>query len=262
MRRYVRDRDLRAKLTPHYRPGCKRILISSDFYQAVADPRTELITEGVARVTGHSIVTVDGTERDVDAIVLATGFHVDGFVPLCRHQGRPRRRSGRPMEPRRGGGPSRHHRCRCAQPFLPARAQHRAGTQLGGLHDRIADPLRRFGDRCGGQGRKLRRLHPHAPPRTRSTRSCSTTFRGRCGTPAGAVAGTSTNTVSTGRCGRGWLPSTGWPPGGSSLRSTGSSASATTRRHNMSASEPLSHPTGSVCRAGSGDHSPGARRAK
>jgi cation diffusion facilitator CzcD-associated flavoprotein CzcO len=80
MRRYVRDPDLRAKLTPHYKPGCKRILISSDFYQAVADPRTELITEGIARVTDHSIVTVDGTERDVDAIVLATGFHVtDSF---------------------------------------------------------------------------------------------------------------------------------------------------------------------------------------
>lgn len=81
MRRYVRDPKLRAKLTPQYKPGCKRILISSNFYQAVADPRTELITEGIARVTEHSIVTVDGAERDIDAIVLATGFHVtDSFT--------------------------------------------------------------------------------------------------------------------------------------------------------------------------------------
>jgi cation diffusion facilitator CzcD-associated flavoprotein CzcO len=76
MRRYISDRKLRAKLTPHYAPGCKRILISDNFYQAVADPRTELITDGIARVTPHSIVTADGVERPVDAIVLATGFHV------------------------------------------------------------------------------------------------------------------------------------------------------------------------------------------
>ena len=80
MRRYISDPELRAKLTPHYRAGCKRILISDNFYQAVANPKTELITDGIARVTPHGIVTVDGTERPVDAIVLATGFHVtDSF---------------------------------------------------------------------------------------------------------------------------------------------------------------------------------------
>jgi cation diffusion facilitator CzcD-associated flavoprotein CzcO len=76
MRRYISDPELRAKLTPSYRAGCKRILISDNFYQAVADPKTELITEGIARVTRDSIVTVDGTERKVDVIVFATGFHV------------------------------------------------------------------------------------------------------------------------------------------------------------------------------------------
>ena len=76
MRRYVTDPALRAKLTPRYRPGCKRILISDNFYQAVADPITEVITDGIARVTRGGIVTADGTERAVDAIVLATGFHV------------------------------------------------------------------------------------------------------------------------------------------------------------------------------------------
>jgi cation diffusion facilitator CzcD-associated flavoprotein CzcO len=76
MRRHVSDPKLRAKLTPDYAPGCKRILISSNFYQAVVDPKTELITDGIAHVTPHSIVTTDGVERPVDAIVLATGFHV------------------------------------------------------------------------------------------------------------------------------------------------------------------------------------------
>ena len=76
MRRYISDPELRAKLTPRYRAGCKRILISDNFYQAVAHPKTELITEGIARVTRNGIVTVDGIEHDVDAIVFATGFHV------------------------------------------------------------------------------------------------------------------------------------------------------------------------------------------
>jgi cation diffusion facilitator CzcD-associated flavoprotein CzcO len=76
MRRHVSDPKLRAKLTPSYRAGCKRILISDNFYQAVADPKTEVITDGIARVTRDGIVTVDGAEHQVDAIVCATGFHV------------------------------------------------------------------------------------------------------------------------------------------------------------------------------------------
>jgi cation diffusion facilitator CzcD-associated flavoprotein CzcO len=76
MRRHISDPELRAKLTPSYRAGCKRILISDNFYQAVADPKTELITDGIARITTEGIVTVDGTERTADVIVFATGFHV------------------------------------------------------------------------------------------------------------------------------------------------------------------------------------------
>ena len=76
MRRYISDSALRKKLTPTYRAGCKRILISDNFYQAVADPKTEVIPAGSARVARDGIVTVDGTERDIDAIVCATGFHV------------------------------------------------------------------------------------------------------------------------------------------------------------------------------------------
>ena len=81
MRRYVADPVLRAKLTPHYRPGCKRILLSDNFYQAVANPKTKVITDSIARVTPHGIVTADGAEREVDTIVFATGFHVtDSFT--------------------------------------------------------------------------------------------------------------------------------------------------------------------------------------
>ena len=56
---------------------------SPDYYQAVADPKTELITDRIARVTPTGIVTVDGTEHPVDVIVLATGFHVtDSYTYL------------------------------------------------------------------------------------------------------------------------------------------------------------------------------------
>ena len=81
IRRSVRDKELRARLTPHYRAGCKRILNSSTYYQAVADPKTELVTDRITRITRDGIVTADGTERKADVIVYATGFHVtDSFT--------------------------------------------------------------------------------------------------------------------------------------------------------------------------------------
>lgn len=76
IRRSVKDRELRRKLTPNYRIGCKRILNSSTYYGAVADPKTEVITDHIARITPDGIVTADGTERPVDVIVFGTGFHV------------------------------------------------------------------------------------------------------------------------------------------------------------------------------------------
>jgi cation diffusion facilitator CzcD-associated flavoprotein CzcO len=74
--RSVRNRELRRKLTPHYRIGCKRILNSSTYYGAVADPKTKLITDGITRITRDGIVTADGAEHRADVIVYATGFHV------------------------------------------------------------------------------------------------------------------------------------------------------------------------------------------
>ena len=76
IRRHVADPALRRKLTPTYRAGCKRILYSDNYYRAVADPRTEVITDRIARLTRDGIVTADGTERKADVIVFATGFHV------------------------------------------------------------------------------------------------------------------------------------------------------------------------------------------
>jgi cation diffusion facilitator CzcD-associated flavoprotein CzcO len=76
LHRQVRDPKLREALTPGYTIGCKRILISNDYYPAVAAPNAELVTSAIAEVRPGSIVTRDGIERPTDTIVLATGFHV------------------------------------------------------------------------------------------------------------------------------------------------------------------------------------------
>lgn len=72
----VRDPELRARLTPGYAVGCKRILVSNDFYPALQQPNVELVTEPIREVDGCALVTADGARREVDAIILATGFHV------------------------------------------------------------------------------------------------------------------------------------------------------------------------------------------
>ncbi|WP_407688210.1 flavin-containing monooxygenase [Mycobacterium sp. HUMS_1102779] len=88
IRRSVKDRELRRKLLPHYRIGCKRILNSSTYYRAVADPKTQLITEHIARITPDGIVTADGVEHKADVIVFATGFHVTDSYTYVQIKGR------------------------------------------------------------------------------------------------------------------------------------------------------------------------------
>jgi cation diffusion facilitator CzcD-associated flavoprotein CzcO len=72
----VPDPELRAKLTPTYDLGCKRVLPSNDFYPAVARSNVSLVTEKIIEVRPDSVVTADGTAHRVDTVLLATGFHV------------------------------------------------------------------------------------------------------------------------------------------------------------------------------------------
>ena len=76
----IKDDELRAKLTPDYPFGCKRTLVCSDFYKAMLRDNVELVADGIERVTPDSIVTTDGRERRVDAIVLATGFKATEYL--------------------------------------------------------------------------------------------------------------------------------------------------------------------------------------
>jgi cation diffusion facilitator CzcD-associated flavoprotein CzcO len=76
----IPDPALRAALTPDYRLGCKRILLSNDYYPALLRPNVELVTEGIAAVTPRGVRTRDGVEREVDAILFGTGFSATQYL--------------------------------------------------------------------------------------------------------------------------------------------------------------------------------------
>ena len=70
----VADPELRARLTPDYELGCKRVLLSDDYYPSLCRPNVDVITEPISMVTPRGVVTADGTEHPADTIVVATGF--------------------------------------------------------------------------------------------------------------------------------------------------------------------------------------------
>jgi cation diffusion facilitator CzcD-associated flavoprotein CzcO len=75
LRRAVADPALRARLTPDYTLGCKRVLLSNDYLPALTRPNVELVTAGIREVRPHGILTDDGVEHPADTIIFGTGFH-------------------------------------------------------------------------------------------------------------------------------------------------------------------------------------------
>lgn len=94
LRTQIRDRRVRDALRPDYVIGCKRMGISSEYYRALDRPHAELVTEPIRAVTETGVITADGVRRDVDAIVLATGFRANEFVAPMGVRGR----GGRDLE--------------------------------------------------------------------------------------------------------------------------------------------------------------------
>jgi cation diffusion facilitator CzcD-associated flavoprotein CzcO len=84
----VEDPALRARLLPDHPWGCKRPLLSNDYYPAFNRPNLELVTDPIERITPAAVVTRDGRERAVDTLVLATGFAATRFLSAIDVTGR------------------------------------------------------------------------------------------------------------------------------------------------------------------------------
>jgi cation diffusion facilitator CzcD-associated flavoprotein CzcO len=76
----IDDPELRAKVTPRDEVGCKRLMLTDDWYPTLTKPNVELVTDRIAAVTPAGIRLEDGAERPADVLVLATGFKTHGFV--------------------------------------------------------------------------------------------------------------------------------------------------------------------------------------
>jgi cation diffusion facilitator CzcD-associated flavoprotein CzcO len=74
LERQIEGPKLRAALKPSYELGCKRVLVSDDFYPTLNRSNVELVTEAIAEVREHSVVTADGVERPIDVLIFGTGF--------------------------------------------------------------------------------------------------------------------------------------------------------------------------------------------
>ena len=86
--KYIKDAELRKKLTPNYRLGCKRVLLSNNYYPALAQANVDVVTDGIEKFTANSVITKDGEERKIDAVILGTGFHVADSFQYYNVQGK------------------------------------------------------------------------------------------------------------------------------------------------------------------------------
>ena len=140
-KRELPDPELRARATPDYEIGCKRILFSSDWYAALRRDNVELVNGAVQRATPSGVVGADGVERDADTIIWGTGFDTSRFTSpmdaLRAGGARARRCLGR--LPRRL---PRHHGRRLPEHVPALRPAHEPRLGLGPLHARVPVQLR------------------------------------------------------------------------------------------------------------------------
>ncbi|MGN6168615.1 MAG: flavin-containing monooxygenase [Solirubrobacteraceae bacterium] len=104
MRLQLKDPDLRRKAWPDYTFGCKRVLFSSHYLPALQRPGVELVTEPISHLTTGAVVTADGVQRKVDAVIYATGFRAREFMLPMEVVGR----GGRQLREVWAGAPHAH----------------------------------------------------------------------------------------------------------------------------------------------------------
>lgn len=84
----IQDPTLRAKLTPDYKFGCKRVVMNETFYPAIQKPNAHLVTDAIERIEPRGVVTKNGKLHDIDLLVLATGFDPTAFMRPMTFTGR------------------------------------------------------------------------------------------------------------------------------------------------------------------------------
>jgi len=84
----VTDPELRERLRPDYRAGCKRLVVSGNFYDAIQRPNAKLVTSSIERMEPGGLRTADGEFHELDVLVLATGFRVNRFMRPMEVTGR------------------------------------------------------------------------------------------------------------------------------------------------------------------------------
>ena len=189
LRRQVADPELRAKLTPDYAPGCKRILISNDYLPALAQPNVEVVTDGIAEVRERSIVTADGSRAR------GRHDHLRHRLPRHRHadrRARPRRATAARWPSVWDGSPRalpRHTVAGFPNLFFLLGPEHRPRPQLG----RRAWPRRRSAT-CSRRCAHMRRRGagdargPRRGPATRGTQRSSARMEGTVWTAGGCAS--------------------------------------------------------------------------
>ena len=117
------DEALRQKLIPHYEPGCKRLLLSDDYYPSLTRSNVEVVESPVASFTAHEVVGEDGIARPVDVVIMGTGFEA-AEPPYAEHiVGRGGIRLAEHVEGQRRRGLCRLDGGRLPQSVLDDRAQ-------------------------------------------------------------------------------------------------------------------------------------------
>ena len=197
----VSDPELRERLTPTFEIGCKRVLISNDYYPALDSDNVEVVTDGIAKVTGNAIVTADGVERPIDVLIVATGFFTTE-LPITEHI---TGRDGRTLAAqwRESGMAAYKGTTVPGFPNLFLLVGPNTGlghsTMVFMIESQVA--YLREAVRTMGQHRSPP-SSPPGPPRGSGTPTCSAGWSAPCGARVDARAGTSTPTAATPRCGR------------------------------------------------------------
>jgi cation diffusion facilitator CzcD-associated flavoprotein CzcO len=76
LEKQVPDPEVRARLTPNFRIGCKRIMFSNDYLRSYAEPNVELVSDGIREIVADGVITNTGRHVELDTILLGTGFNV------------------------------------------------------------------------------------------------------------------------------------------------------------------------------------------